>query len=128
MRWNHPVCDPCSSALRATHALARGAPGGRVQFCGWCAQRTDSGLLVARCDPAGVPYPDNPDAARALVARYRHSMAGSPALVARGRTLRLDRLTDADAVYVAGELRRIARRIAARFHRRRTAPGARPTA
>ena len=84
MRWNHPVCDPCSQPLRATHVLIRGAPGSRALFCGWCATRTESGLTV-RCDPAGVPYPDNPVDARLYVARFRHTALAGVATIAGPR-------------------------------------------
>jgi hypothetical protein len=119
-RWNHPVCDPCSQPLRATHVLIRGAPGGRVQFCGWCATRTDSGLTV-RCDPAGVPYPDNPVDARCYVARFRHTALAGVATIAGPRgPIRLDRMSDAEAVYAAGQFHLIARNVG-RIARQRAA-------
>lgn len=120
MRWNHPVCDPCSMPLRATHVLIRGAPGGRIQFCGWCATRTESGIVV-RCDPAGVPYPDNPADARCYVARFRHTALAGVATIAGPRgPIRLDRMSDSEAVYAAGQFHLIARNVG-RLARQRAA-------
>ena len=121
-RWNHPVCDPCSMPLRATHILIRGAPGGRVQFCGWCAQRTESGITV-RCDPAGVPYPDNPQDARCYVARFRSTALAGVATIAGPRgPIRLDRMSDAEAVYAAGQFHLIARNVGRIARQRAAAP------
>jgi hypothetical protein len=120
MRWNHPVCDPCSMPLRATHVLIRGAPASRVQFCGWCANRCDSGLTV-RCDPAGVPYPDNPADARCYVARFRSvALAGAVTMAGPRGPIRLDRMSDSEAVYAAGQCRLIARNVG-RIARQRAA-------
>jgi hypothetical protein len=120
MRWNHPVCDPCSMPLRATHVLIRGAPASRVQFCGWCANRTESGLTV-RCDPAGVPYPDNPADARCYVARFRSvALAGAVTMAGPRGPIRLDRMSDSEAVYAAGQYRLIARNVG-RIARQRAA-------
>jgi hypothetical protein len=122
MRWNHPVCDPCSMPLRATHILIRGAPGGRVQFCGWCAQRTESGITV-RCDPGGVPYPDNPQDARCYVARFRSTALAGVATIAGPRgPIRLDRMSDAEAVYAAGQFHLIARNVGRIARQRAAAP------
>ena len=121
-RWNHPVCDPCSMPLRGTHVLIRGAPGGRVQFCGWCASRTESGLTV-RCDPAGVPYPDNPADARCYVARFRHTALAGVATIAGPRgPIRLDRMSDAEAVYAAGQFHQMARNVGRIARQRAAAP------
>jgi hypothetical protein len=106
--------------LRASHVLIRGAPGGREQFCGWCATRTDSGLTV-RCDPAGVPYPDNPADARCYVARFRTvALAGTVTIAGPRGPIRLDRMSDSEAVYAAGQCRLIARNVG-RIARQRAA-------
>lgn len=105
-RWTHAVCDICWDAQEPgvlPLRLARPV----IEYCGWCAQRTESGIY-RREDPAVVPFPDRPADARAYVAQFRRfTMPGAEYVDTPSRRIDLSRMTDSDAVFVAGEFRRL---------------------
>lgn len=103
-RWNHAVCDECwEAAAEPPVRLARP----RIEFCGWCARRTESGIYT-RVDPAEVPFPDRPADARCYVAGFRRfTLPGTTHVDTGRRRIWLDRMSDSDAVFVAGEFRRM---------------------
>jgi hypothetical protein len=79
----------------------------KLDYCGWCARKTESGIY-RRADPETVPFPDCPGDARAVIARFRRVvMPGTDYVTTPHRRIWLDRISDSDAVFVAGEFRRM---------------------
>jgi hypothetical protein len=97
----------------------------RIDYCGWCAQRTESGIY-RRADPALVPFPDRPADARCYVAQFRRfTLPGTDYVDTGRRRIWLDRMSDADAIFVAGEFRRMEAAAAMRAMRARGTPARR---
>jgi hypothetical protein len=106
-RWTHAVCDECWLEKEPyTEPVRLREP--RFDYCGFCARRTESGIYT-RCDPAEVPFPDRPADARCYIAAFRRLSLppGATYVQTSHRRILLDRMTDADAVFVAGEFRRM---------------------
>ena len=123
-RWNHAVCDVCWEA-QEPGALPVRMRKPVIEYCGWCAQRTEFGIY-RRADPADVPYAESPADARAYVGIFRrHTLPGTEYVDTGLRRIWLDHMTDSDALFVAGEFRRMEMEAAARRGRSRAAPARR---
>lgn len=113
-RWTHAVCDPCWTEMEPGGLPVRMAKP-RIEYCGWCAARTESGVY-RRADPETVPYPDQPADARCFIAGFRRSSLPPGAAYIdtdQGRRIYFGRMADGDAVFIAGQFREW-RRIALR--------------
>lgn len=120
-KWNHAVCDGCWLEQEPARTPVRMSMP-VIQYCGWCAQRTESGIY-RRADPATVPYPDEPADARAYIGMFRRfTLPGTAFVDTNRRRIVLDRMTDSDAIYVAGEFRRMEAEAARRAMKKRAAP------
>lgn len=120
-RWTHAVCDNCWTDSEPNSPVRMAQP--RIEYCGWCATRTESGIY-RRADPATVPYADGPADARAYIGMFRRFVLPGTAFVdTNRRRIMLDRMGDGDAVYVAGEFKRMEMEAAKRaLARKRKAP------
>lgn len=121
MRWTHAVCELCWEAQEPGVLPVR-LQRPRLDFCGWCASKTEAGIY-RRADPETVPFPDRPGDARAVIARFRRVvMPGTNYVTTPHRRIWLDRMNDAEAVFVAGEFRRMEAEAMARRAANRGAP------
>jgi hypothetical protein len=120
-KWNHAVCDGCWLEQEPARTPVRMSMP-VIQYCGWCAQRTESGIY-RRADPATVPYPDEPADARAYIGMFRRfTLPGTAFVDTSKRRIVLDRMTDSDAIFVAGEFKRMEAEAARRAMKKRAAP------
>lgn len=120
-RWTHAVCDECWEA-QEPGALPVRLREPKLDYCGWCARKTESGIY-RRADPADVPFAEGPFAARARITRFRRVLVpGTDYVQTSHRRIWLDRMTDSDAVWVAGEFRRMEEEAAAMAASRRKPP------
>jgi hypothetical protein len=112
MVGNFAVCDDCWAAQERTPPVRLREPRG--EYCGWCGHRTNSGIY-RRALKADVPFSLTPIEARGYITYFRtHVLPGCDHVdTSAGRRIRLGRMTDADALFVANEFRRMEQRAAA---------------
>lgn len=118
--WNHAVCDDCWAAQERDRVPVR-LREPKAEFCGWCGHKTESGIY-RRADPADVPFNLTPVEARGYITYCRTHLLAPRKIdhvdTSEGRRIRLDRMTDADALFVAKEFRRMENEAASRRKRK----------
>jgi hypothetical protein len=113
MAKNFAICDDCWMAYTPNGPVRMREPV--QEYCGWCGQKTYSGIY-RRAEKADVPFNLTAVEARAYIMYFRNNVLPGTDFVdtSNKRRIRLDRMTDADAIFVATQFRQMETEAAAR--------------